>query len=51
MASARSYVANLVTTKNCQLNPTSQFCTPLPGPTTSTPSTAATVPPTTTKAP
>ena len=54
VASARSYVANLVTTKHCQLDPSSPFCSPLPGPTTSTtapPTTTATVPPTTTKAP
>lgn len=54
VASARSYVANLVTTKHCQLDPSSPFCSPSPGPTTSTtapPTTAATVPPTTTKAP
>jgi hypothetical protein len=52
VASARTYVANLVTTRNCQLNPSSQFCTPSPNATVPSPSTtAAPAPPTTVKAP
>ena len=52
VASARSYVLNLETTRKCQLNPTSAFCNPSPttvSPTT-VPATTA-VAPTTTKAP
>ncbi len=53
VAGARTYVSNLVQQRNCQLNPTSQFCTPTPGTTTPVPATTATTapPPTTTKAP
>lgn len=52
VASARTYVANLVTTRNCQLSPSSQFCSPTPSSTAPTPSTTvASAPPTTAKAP
>jgi protein phosphatase len=53
VAGARTYVSNLVQQRNCQLNPTSQFCTPTPGTTTPVPPTTPTTapPPTTTKAP
>jgi protein phosphatase len=53
VAGARTYVSNLVQQRNCQLNPTSQFCTPTPGTTTPVPATTPTTapPPTTTKAP
>ena len=53
VAGARTYVSNLVQQRNCQLNPTSQFCTPSPGTTTPVPATTPTTapPPTTTKAP
>jgi PPM family protein phosphatase len=52
VASARSYVTNLVVTKNCQANPTSGLCTAPPGSTTTTaPSTTVSPAPTTTRAP
>ena len=50
VASARSYVLNLETTRRCQLSPTSPSCSTAPTSTTTVPATTA-VPPTTTKAP
>ncbi len=49
VASARTYVTNLVDQRNCQLNPSSAYCTPTPGTTTApSPSTTAAPGPTTT---
>jgi len=52
VASALTYVANLEAAKNCELNPSSGFCAPTPGSSTTSPSTTAgSAPPTTAKAP
>ena len=53
VASARTYVTNLVDQRNCQLNPSSAYCTPTPGATTtpSPPTTAAPGPTTTATVP
>jgi serine/threonine protein phosphatase PrpC len=57
VASARSYVTNLVVTKNCQNTPTSALCAGSPtsssttAPTAAAPSTTASPVPTTTRAP
>ncbi len=52
VASARAYVENLKVTRACQLAPTSALCTPTPGSTaTASSTTAASVPPSTVKAP